>query len=266
MSQQIPQGFSIPDPERQPPSGRRRRLKPGVKTALWTLLLLTAVAVILFAGVFRISRITVVGNSSIPGDEVVKAAGLDGGKSYFTVNEEQVKENLERNRYLVFEGMEKQFPNAMTLYVRERAVRANVKVVSAVYLMDEEGMVLEKPAGNQLREDLPIVTGLKAGYARVGQVIVPGTEEQLSAYTELMRELILQGFWGQASELKVSDPDSLYLITRNGYTIHLGNAEKLRAKIGTVRAVVAELLQMGRAGGMIEASVPGEATYTPVGL
>ena len=54
------------------------------------------------------------------------------------------------------------------------------------------------------------------------------------------------------------------MLTGNGYTVHLGNTENLRAKIGTVRAVEEELQRMGHKDGVIEASVPAVATYTPV--
>ena len=66
--------------------------------------------------------------------------------------------------------------------------------------------------------------------------------------------------------MNLADPDSLYLVTRSGYTVHLGDDTQLRAKIGTVRAVIAKLQEMGKYGGVIEASVPAVATYTPMDL
>ena len=87
--------------------------------------------------------------------------------------------------------------------------------------------------------------------------------EQMDAYELLMEEIFLQGFSDQVSELNLSNPDSLYLITTDGYTAHLGDMTEMRAKIGTVRAVVAKLREMGKEGGVIEASVPAVATYTP---
>lgn len=261
MSQQLPPEFFIPDPEQGP--APRSQKKPGMRTALWTLLLLTAVAVILYAGVFRIRTVTVVGNHRVSWDEVVQAAGLGGGVSYFAVDADKIRENLERNRYLVFEGLEKTFPSSLILYVRERTVRANVKAMGVVYQMDEEGMVLERSADNQLRDELPVVTGLQPREILPGRVIIPRTNDQLPVYVTLMRELLLQGYWSEVSELNLADPESIYLITRNGYTVHLGDHENLRAKIGTVRGVVAKLAEMGEYGGIIEASTPAVAVYSP---
>lgn len=259
MSQQMPQGFPIPDPAGAP----RARRRPGLRTALWTLVLLTAVAVILYAGVFRIRTVTVVGNRSVSWEDVVKAAGLDSGVSYFRVNEEKIRANLERNRYLVYEGLETSFPSSLTLYVRERSARANVKSRGTLYLLDEEGMVLEQADANQLRDDLPVVTGLQPNEAIPGQVIVPRVGEQLTVYRELMQELLLQGYLGEVSELILTSPENLSMVTRNGYTVHLGKHTDLRAKIGTVRGVAAKLEQMGEYGGIIEASTPEIAVYSP---
>ena len=266
MSQQLPQDFSFPDPRQEPERSGQPRMKPGARTAMWTFLLLTAVAAILYAGVFRIRRIAVIGNSRVTWNEVVEAAGLENGISYFAVNEEQIRANVERNRYLILEKLEKEFPSGLTLYVRERTVCANVKVMGVAYLLDEEGVVLERPADNQLMDNVPVITGLQAREVRLGKVIVPNTARQLAAYTGLVGELIRQGYLGEVSELNLADPDSLYMITRNGYTVHLGNDEELRAKIGTVRGVVAKLLQMQKTGGVIEASTPAVATYTPAEL
>ena len=66
------------------------------------------------------------------------------------------------------------------------------------------------------------------------------------------------------AEINIASLDSIYLITQDGYTANIGDAQDLRAKIGTVRAVVSELRRRGLTGGMIEAPVPGQASYRPL--
>ena len=79
----------------------------------------------------------------------------------------------------------------------------------------------------------------------------------------VLEELDAQGVLFQMSELNLSSLESIYLVTLDGYTANIGNAEELRAKIGTVRAVAEELRRRGLGGGMIEATVPGQASYRP---
>ena len=241
MSQSLPPDFSPWDAEETPAPAPRRRLKPGVKTLLWTLALIIAVAVILNEGVLRIRNVAVVGNERFGWAEIVAAAGLDQGVNYFAVEEAKIRDNLEQNRYLVYEGMEKHFPNGLTLYVRERTACANVQVMGVTYLLDDAGMVLERSGKQGVEDSLMVVTGFLAREVRVGKTLVPSLETQLAAYRALVQECELQGVLEQISELNLSDPDSLYWVTREGYTAHLGDAQELRAKIGTVRAVIAKL-------------------------
>ena len=262
MSQPLPPDFSPFESIQTPPPAPVRK-RSGVRTVVITLILILAVAVLLNESVFRIHNVAVVGNRSISWAEVVKAAGLNGSVSYFSLNEKKIAAGIEGNRYLVFERMEKEFPDTVILYVRERYAVANVQVMGVTFQLDGEGLVLERLGNVQPDNDLITVTGFQAREVRVGSMIVPGLASQLEAYRLLIQELGLQGFSSQVSELNLSNSDSLYLITVDGYTAHLGDVSDLRAKIGTVRAVVDKLREMGKNGGVIEASVPAVATYTP---
>lgn len=240
------------------------RKRTGVVTLILTLVLILAAAILVNESVLRIRRVGVIGNARFTWEQVVEAAGLQGGATYFTLNEEKIAAGINANRYLVFEKMEKQFPDSVILYVRERQPRVNVQVMGVAYQMDEDGMVLERLGNVQPDNGLVTVTGLQTREIRVGSVIVTITAQQMSAYRDLIGEVIAQGFAGQVSELNLANPESLYLITTDGYTAHLGDASDLRAKIGTVRAVVEKLREMGKRGGMLEASVPAVATYMPL--
>ena len=138
--------------------------------------------------------------------------------------------------------------------------------MGADYFLDSVGMVLERgslPENTGAPENMIVVTGLKPKELRVGQIMTTGTADQLRAYRMLLEELEQQDFLSQISELNITDPDSIYLVTRDGYSARLGDLSSLRAKIGTVRAVVAKLREMEKTGGMLEASIPAEVIYTP---
>ncbi len=255
-----PMREDAPDEQLQPPARKRS----GVLALVLTLAVLLAASVLVNESLLRVRRVAVVGNHSISWEDVVVSAGLRGNVSFLSLNEKKIAEAINKNRYLVFEKMEKQFPDAVTLYVRERATRANVQVMGVTYQMDEEGMILERLGNVQPKDDLITVTGFQTREIRLGEIIVANMAAQMEAYRGLMQEILLQGFADQVAELNLSNPDSLYLITKDGYTAHLGDVSEMRAKIGTVRAVVGKLREMGKRGGMLEASVPAVATYTPM--
>ena len=261
MTQPLPPDFMPWEAEEIAPPPRRK-LKPGIKTALLCLVVLAVLAVFVFGSLFRIRTVTIYGNERFTPEQVMENAGVTYGISYFSVTEEYIREHISRNHYLIYRGMEKKIPGILNIYVEERHERANIYVMGINYLMDEEGMVLKRNADG-LQESLLAVTGMQTRSVTEGKIIVPGNEGQLKAYQALMTELLAQGYDGQVAELKVSDPEKLYLLTRDGYTVELGDAQNLRAKVGTARAVVEKLKAMGYQGGVIDASIPAIATYTP---
>ena len=272
MSEQMPQGFSPMQQAAPPPPMPKRS---GVATVIGVLLLLLAVGVILNESLLKIREVKIEGNKLIDKQVVADAAGLSHTVSYFAVNEAKIAKGVESNRYLIYDHIEKQFPNRITLFVKERVPVVTVQEMGANYYLDAEGMVLERAPKDldKLSEDekkrLPdpdrmvIVTGLKPKDLRVGRMMTAGSTDHASVYRALLEELQLQGFLYQISELNITDPENLYLVTRDGYTAHLGGKSDLRPKIGTVRAVVAALRDMGKTGGMLEASIPEEIIYTP---
>jgi len=108
-----------------------------------------------------------------------------------------------------------------------------------------------------------VVTGFQVTDVHVGQRLGVKNPRQLEAYQAIMSELQLQLYCNQISELNVSDPDNLYLMTVHRVTIRLGSAVHARAKIGAVRTDMACLIQLGKTGGILDVSTPEDAKYTP---
>ena len=223
---------------------------------------LVALLFILRFYVFTISHVQVVGNRMISLKEVAQSAGLDRKLLYFTINEEEIRQGINANRYLDFEKMEKVFPNTLILYVRERTPSAFFTHLGVGFVMAEDGMILEKSRDLRLRQGLIEVSGLTIwGQLESGSFPIGGKPGQLEALVTLVNELNDQGYAGQVRDINVSDETNLIMTTQDGYTVHLGGAERMYAKVGTVRSVISELKRRNLTGGVLEASIPGEATY-----
>ena len=225
-------------------------------------ILLIAVLVILNETVFRIHSVRVEGNSKIPTGDIVTLAGLDGGASYFFINEERIAEGINSNRYLVYRKLEKTFPNRLTLFVTEKTPCCVMKSTNGLYLMDREGMILEK-IGEADAAGWISVTGLTVREVRVGSIVVSSNPEQLKACTTILDEMLVQDVIGLFSEINCSDPNRLFLTSREGYPISLGDAKDMRAKLLTIRGVLEYMRIYDMAPGSLDASVPGNITYTP---
>ncbi|MBR4503030.1 MAG: FtsQ-type POTRA domain-containing protein [Clostridia bacterium] len=234
----------------------------AVRRMILLLVLLIAVLVILNETVFRIHSVRIEGNYRIPSGDIVTLAGLDTGASYFFINEERIAEGINSNRYLVYRKLEKTFPDRLTLFVTEKTPCCVLKSTNGLYLMDQEGMVLEK-IGQPDAEGWITVTGLTVREIRVGSVVNSSNPEQLKACTLILDEMLVQGVTGLFSEMNCSDPGRLFLTSRDGYIISLGDAKDIRAKILTIRGVLEYMQIYDMPPGSLDASVPGNITYTP---
>ncbi len=245
---------------------------PAVSRGLKKALILLSVFVIGLSAMFIIRdnvlvirHLTVNGIKNVPWQTVALSAGLNATSNYFNLNEETIREGINRNRYLVYLSMEKHFPSSLILNVRERIPAACIRYIGIDYIMADDGVILEKGEKLQMAEGMARISGLAIQDIRVGSVPSVRMPHQIAACTELVKELILQGMMANVSSISFSETGSIYMVTADGFTVHLGSGQYLRAKVGTVRGVLQELRKQQLQGGVIEATVPGEANYRPDG-
>ena len=242
----------------------RRPAKRGLYTLIAVLVMLTVAAIFVRDQVFKIRDVEIRSVQNISQEEVMRLSGITANTSYFGLNEEKIRAGIESNRYLRFESMEKVWPNGVILNIQERQPCINVLNAGIQYVVASDGMVLEAYASLRLDNGCIKTTGLNIRDIRVGSQVVCYNSEQLDAMLNIVAELDEQGCMNEIAEMNLSMLDSIYLVTTDSYVANIGDAQQLRPKIGTVRAVVTELRNRGLKGGMIEATVPGEASYRPV--
>ncbi len=256
--------LAAPAPVRIPEDAKRSRPKGrGLWAVLCLLFVLVGVGVILHSTLFRLKHVQVVGSSYRTPQEVVTLAGVAEGDNILLLDEEKIRGNINKDRYLIFQDMQRDYPDGLIIQVYERIPRANMQAMGEQYTLDGEGMVLEKTQTLLLTEGLVAVTGLQITSSVLGRYIVCQREEQVVAYRRVMAELALQEIISQISELNLADMDNLYLVSVDGFTIRLGDDGDMQAKIGAMRAVLDYLRQTGRVRGSIDVSAPVNPTYIP---
>lgn len=227
------------------------------------LLILVSAAFIARNLLFTIRHVRVVGTQHVGWEQVARSAGLSPSSNYFNLNEARIREGINSNRYLVYERMEAVFPNTVVLFVRERLPVASIHYIGISYIMADDGMILERTRDLSKYAHLMTVSGLDLRDIRLGSYPQSTRVNQMDTCVALTRELIGQGISSQVLDINVSELSSIYFSTHDGFSIHLGDGTNLRAKVGTVRAVLDECRRREYKPGVIEATVPGEATYRP---
>lgn len=235
-------------------------------TLRWVVLILVVlvgVGALVYGAVFQVRSIDVQGNVTLSSQQVIELSGLSLGMNTFAIDDDQVEKNIERNRYLSFVCVDKQLPDKVVLQVKERSPAAAVKYCGILYTMDNRGMVLEESLDTEGETNLLLVKGLDIHNCRVGAALGMNNSQQLLTMTEIMIELKVMSGLAQMKELDLSNMDNLFMVSRDGFTVRLGPADSLHARLRAMLLTMERLRLDGHSGGTVDVSTPKYPTYIP---
>ena len=224
----------------------RKRSRHAKQTMAMAIALVGALALLIVLAcsrVFIIRDIMVVGNRSLLKEEVITQSGVNLGDNLLSINAQQLRRNLEGNRYIEYRSHSFDYKGRLTITINERLGRAVVNVLGLYYVLDASGMVLEC-AGSAYPAGVsgPYVVGLSiASNAQVivGETLPVRDRSQLEAMERVLSELDGTGMLAAASELSVKNLDNLYYTTSAGVKVELGSLSSLHTKLLIVREVLA---------------------------
>jgi cell division protein FtsQ len=244
------------------------RTSPARHPGRWAVIVVLAVAALgiflLQHSVFVVRTVTVEGATRYTPQDVVRIAGIHDGQNVFTLDQQEIAQNLSQDQYLLLDSIYINYPNELILRVRERKPRAALTWMGVLVMLDEEGRVLETSNQLDARLQIPVVTGMEVTSMDVGMDLATRDPAQVRAMNAMLNELALQKVSALVSELNVANLDNLYLVTQEGMKVMLGDLENLEAKLGLARAVLDELRAGGIQTGSIDVSTTTVADYREV--
>lgn len=220
---------------------------------------------LLYSTTMTVQRITVVGSTTIPSEEIIAMSQLETGMGSVFIDVDLVKERIERSGVLRCMQVDVQM-NHVVLHVKERQKIACIIQNGRLVTLDDRGWVLSAdPNVEQTMDGLIRVQGLDVSYCEEGQPVRLRVPAKLTAYTQLLVELRALGGLDMIVELDMTSMDSISLKTRDGFTIKLGSAKRIHEKVRSlliVHEVVLENRYYGsQVGGTIVVSDPTSPTY-----
>ena len=242
--------------------GNRNKRWPAL--AIVAAVLIAAVLVLRFA-VFSVRDIQITGNKDIPASEIIRLSGIRLGDSILTIDEKTVGQRIAADYRLQFRYMVRELPQTVVLCVREREQCCWLTYCGITYVMDKNRMVMKEEEDPSFRPDnLVEIKGLEVrSNTMVGQEIVLGNDKQQEILSSLFLHMKVLSCTGEIKEADMSNPDSILLETRDGYTVSLGDKENFHAKLRSMLLVRDELRRMNKTGGTINVSKPETPIYTP---
>ena len=208
----------------------------------------------------QIDRIEVEGNTTLARADVLTQSGINVGEHILFVNTRAAEERLEENPIIRTANIRRLYPNRLVIQIEEREPLAAISGGGSYAIIDREGYVI---AIQDTAEDLLQIYGMGATGFQLNQRI--GEEDDFYSRTMLavMEALENSGLIDDMSSLDITQPLSIDLLSKEGYTIHLGQVDNLESKLASLPAVLDALESMGYSGGTIDLAVQGDPVYSP---
>ena len=228
-----------------------RRL-PG--TIIFLAILALCALFLLNAPFLAISQIAVTGNGTVSDEEILSAGGLAVGQNFFSLSGKKAHEGISKLPLIAQASITKNFPDKVTVTVRERISRAYVAMPSrnVFLLVDEEGYVLSAlPA---MTEELPLVSGVSFDSFMIGESL----DEYIDAnFSRVIVFASLLNKYGLDIVSKIDLSNSANVILSLGdVTVHFGQLTELDKKVQDLVSMVDRLPE--KANGLLDMSVSGQ--------
>jgi len=192
------------------------------------------VHVVLAADALRVSRITVHGNERMSRGEVL--AILDGlhGRSMVTADLESWRQRLLNSPWVADAAIRRVLPGTLTVAISERRPMGIGRIRDALYLVDQQGAIIDEYGPNYAELDLPIIDGLAAAPNAGGGTLVDETRASLAA--RVMADLHQRpDLAGRISQIDVSDQrDAVVILKGDTALVRVGEdrfAERIQSYV-----------------------------------
>ena len=262
-------------------------LSRRILTSLVLVLILAAIGGSLYVHFnYQIREFRVIGNERFSDQEIIQAAHLSLGMNLLFLNEDSIRQGVSEQGFMRVTGIRKLMPGTLELHVRERKESAFFTYNGIICTLDDRGVVMRKNVKMRDKEEnetgregaegegnaketepgtegLMHVEGFSVRYCREGKLLELHSTGQLEAYMDISLELRALGLIDMVEVLYVTDTDNLYLATRDGFSVRLGNSGNIHAKIRAMQLTLGKLHEMGKSGGTVDVSTPAEPTWIP---
>lgn len=191
--------------EKKAPNNRIRYIAIAIAITLTVAVLLLALRMYR-EGMFLLSRIDIQGETRIDAKEIVSLSGLTSADSVLFISKKHVTARIEANPLLIVTRVKKKYPDAILIYVKERAPVALARDGGGFIELSGDAMLTTRQVA---RYDYPVISGLSLTVSN-GYALDP----DLRAIARILSNMIetTNGFYDMISELRYGAYDvHLYL-------------------------------------------------------
>lgn len=211
---------------------------------------------------FRMDHITVSGNRRYTEEEVVAASGLQTGRNLYLLNKFAVKEKIFAQLPYVEEvAINRKLPDTLLIELRECAAAAAVQSGTELWLISDQGKLLEQ--AEQAPARCPVVTGGELADPAPGRQLDMGGEAAYRAgvVLNIIRAAESRGVLENIGEIRISDDTAVVFRYLGRFEVHFPWTADVNYKLESLNAVV-DYLEDNESG-RIDLMTEGKASFIP---
>lgn len=194
------------------PFGRVLTVLVGVAVVL-SLVWITR-SFVLVAPYFNVNEVVVVGNNTIPKEDIIKSTGVSFGQNVFKLNLIKVQYQVKENPLFDKVHVKRCFPDKIEIHVEERKPSALLNIKGDLYLVSDDCVIFKK-LSSVIYENLPIITNVNLRGVVLGSV---ADSFGLKTGLKILRDVksVQPEFLNCISEINVGNTQEIVVYTDNG--------------------------------------------------
>lgn len=196
----------------------------------------------------QLQRVEVGGNTRVSKEEIVRKSGLTGGVHLLTISPSGTSKRIESIPWIANARVERVIPSTVRIIVEERLPQVVVVIGGGAFLVDSEGVVLERGSDAAIS-----ILELPVGQVRPGQRI---SSQEFSQSLAVLRA-IPAAVGSEVRFVRAASVETITLDLRGGESIVYGPPEYVGEKNFALTALLADAGRRGESPAVIDVRVPG---------
>lgn len=221
---------------------------------------LVMLALFLDSSVFVVRDVVIEGDSGMEDVDVMRLAHLNMGGKLRKIDYADMKRSLESTGELICLDIDTRLPSTVVITVEKRIPRMVADYGGSIALLDSNGYVIsvthEMPDGDYI-----YVTGLSPKDAVPGRCI--GCDNvRLDAVCTILKAIDNTDTETYISEINAADTDNLYLYSRTGIQVMLGDKDDMDSKLIWMKYAIIDLEDRGNVTGKLDVTGGKQADFS----
>ncbi len=243
---------------------RKNRIK-RILTGLFFFIFLAAVAVTLcFTVFFKVSVITVEGETQYSAEEIIKSSAIKQGESLFGFSAQEVSSSITQSLpYIGKATVKRSIPDTVTIVVESAEPSCAMKTDTGYILLDKDQKVLEKT--DKVDSSIPVIALSGVEKADVGFPIKLKDTQVMSSFSLVVTSAEKAGL--NVTSYDLSDSSNIKIICENGeVTLKLGkvSADTIDRKLLLASEAIKKEKENGNSvKGTFDLTYDGKAYFSP---